>query len=77
MRKVTFAENSIEEWAIDKRRIGRPRDQWTDETKNAVWKKFRHLEDRQGHKKQNKKTRYKHKPMQEAYIHTWAEERKF
>ena len=27
MRKVTFAENSIEEWAIDKRRVGRPRDQ--------------------------------------------------
>ena len=33
MRKVTFAENSIEEWAFNKRRTGRPKDQWIEETK--------------------------------------------
>jgi hypothetical protein len=77
MRKVTFAENSIEEWAINKRRTGRPKDQWIEETKRAAWKKCRHMEDRQGHKKQQKRTKYKRKPIQEAYLHTWAEERKF
>ena len=77
MRKVTFAENTIQEWAFDKRRIGRPRDQWTEATKKAIWKKCRHMEDRQGHQKQNKKTKYRQKPIQDAYIHTWAEERQY
>ena len=77
MRKVTFRENTIQEWACDKRRVGRPRDQWTEATKQAIWKKHRHMEDRQGHRRQHKRTKYKRKPIQEAYIHTWAEERHF
>ena len=77
MRKVTFAANTIEEWGFDKRRVGRPKDQWLFETKRTVWKKCRHMEDRQGHKKQNKRTKYKGKPLQEAYLDTWAVERRF
>ena len=77
MRKVTFQENTIEEWAFDKRRIGRPRDQWTEAVKEDIWKKFRHMEDRQGHRRPNKRTKYKQKPLQNAYIHTWADERRF
>jgi len=77
MRKVTFAANTIEEWGFDKRRVGRPKDQWLFETKRTVWKKCRHMEDRQGHKKQNKRTKYKGKPLQEAYLDTWAGERRF
>ena len=77
MRKVTFQENTTEEWAFDKRRIGRPRDQWTEAVKEDIWKKFRHMEDRQGHRRPNKRTKYKQKPLQNAYIHTWAGERHF
>ena len=77
MRKVTFAANTIEEWGFDKRRVGRPKDQWLFETKRTAWKKCRHLADRQGHKKQNKRTKYKGKPLQEAYLDTWADERRF
>ena len=39
--------------------------------------KCRHMEDRQGHSKPDKKTKYKGKDLQEAYIHTWAEDRHF
>ena len=39
--------------------------------------KCRHMEDRQGYSKPDKGTKYKGKPLQEAYIHTRAEERKF
>ena len=77
MRKVTLAADNIVEWGFDKRRVGRPKDQWLFETKKAAWKKCRHLEDRQGHKKQNKRTKYRGKLMQDAYIHTWADERRF
>ena len=77
MRKVTFAADNIVEWGFDKRRVGRPKDQWLFETKRAAWKKCRHLEDRQGHRKQNKRTKYRGKPVQDAYIHTWADERQF
>ena len=77
MRKVTFAANTIVEWGFDKRRVGRPKDQWLFETKRAAWKKCRHMEDRQGHRKQNKRTKYRGKPVQDAYIHTWADERQF
>ena len=57
MRKVTFAANTIEEWGFDKRRVGRPKDQWLFESKRTAWKKCRHMEDRQGHRKQNKRTK--------------------
>ena len=79
MRKVTFKENTIQEWAFDKRRVGRPKDQWTEATKKAIWKKHRHLtfEDRQGHRRPDKRTKYKQKPLQNAYIHTWADARHF
>ena len=77
MRKVTFAPNTVEEWGFAQRRVGRPKDQWVHESKKAVWKKCRHMEDRQGHIKQHKRTKYKGKPLQDAYIHTWAEERHF
>ena len=37
--------------------------------------KCRHMEDRQGHAKPHKKTKHKGKYLQDAYIHTWAEDR--
>ena len=77
MRKVTFAPNTVEECRYAQRKVGRPKDQWLHESKKAVWKKCRHVEDRQGHKKQNKRTKHKGKPLQDAYIHTWAGERHF
>ena len=77
MRKVTFAPNTVEEWGFAQRRVGRPKDQWLHEAKKTAWKKCRHMEDRQGHTKQQKQTKYKGKPIQDAYIHTWAEERRF
>ena len=49
----------------------------TVEEVREMWKKCRHMEDRQGYKKQQMRTKYKRKPIQEAYLHTWAEERKF
>ena len=77
MRKVTFAQNTVEEWGFAQRRVGRPKDQWIHESRKAVWKKCRHMEDRQGHKKKNKRTKYKGTAMQDAYIHIWGGERQF
>ena len=77
MRKVTFSPNTIVEWGYAHRRVGRPKDQWLYETKKLVWKKCRHMEDRQGHSKPDKKTKFKGKDLQEAYIYTWAEDRHF
>ena len=77
MRKVTFMPSTIKEWGTAHRRVGRPKDQWLYETKKLVWKKCRHMEDKQGHSKPDKRTKYKGKPLQETYIHTWAEDRCF
>ena len=77
MKKITFLPNTIEEWGFAHRRVGRPKDQWLHETKKLVWKKCRHMENRQGYKKADKRTKYKGKTLQEAYIHTWAEDRCF
>ena len=77
MRKVTFLPNTIEEWGFAHRRVGRPKDQWLHETKKLVWEKCRHMEDRQGYAKPDKRTKYKGKTLQETYIHTWAEDRCF
>ena len=77
MRKVTFKPNSIRNWNTPLRRVGRPREQWIHGAKKQAWKKCRHMEDRQGSSKPDKRTKYKGKPTQEAWIHTWAEERHF
>jgi hypothetical protein len=77
MRKVTFKPNSIRNWNTPLKRVGRPREQWILGAKKQAWKKCRHMQDRQGHIKPDKRTKYKKKPIQEAYIHTWAEERHF
>jgi hypothetical protein len=77
MRKVTFAPSTIVEWGFASRRVGRPKDQWLFESKKTVWKKCRHMEDRQGHKKVDKITKYKETPLQDAWIYTWGEERHF
>ena len=77
MRKVTFKPDTIRNWNTPLRRVGRPKEQWIQSAKKQVWKKCRHLEDRQGSRKPDKRTKYKGKPLQEAWIHTWAEERHF
>ena len=77
MRKATFLPSTIKEWGTTHRRVGRPKDQWLYETKKLVWKKCRHMEDKQGHSKPDKRTEYKGKALQEAYIRTWAEDRCF
>jgi hypothetical protein len=77
MRKVTFQPETIQEWGTSHRRVGRPKEQWLQGAKKQARKKCRHMEDRQGHTKPDKRTKYKGKPLQEAYIHTWAEERQF
>jgi hypothetical protein len=75
MRKVTFRPNTIRAWGTPLRRVGRPKNQWLHSAKTQVWKKCRHMEDRQTHNRPNKRTKYKGKRLQEAYIHLWAEDR--
>ena len=77
MRKVTFRPNSIRNWRTPLRRVGRPEEQWTEGAKKQAWKKCRHMQDRQGNKKPDKRTKYKGKPLQEAYLHSWADGRHF
>ena len=59
MRKVTVLPGTTEEWGFAHRRVRRPKDQWLHETKKLAWKKCRYMEDRQGHKQPNKRTKYK------------------
>ena len=77
MRKVTFVPGTVTERGFAHRRVGRPRQQWLYESKKLAWKKCRHMEDKHGHSRPDKRTKYKEKPLQEAYLHTWAEERHF
>ena len=77
MRKVTFQAGTIKDRGFAQRRVGRPKQQWLFEAKNLAWKKCRYMEDRQGCTRQDKRTKYKGKDLQEAYLHTWAEERHF
>ena len=77
MRKVTFKPNTVRQWCTPLRRVGRPKEQWIQGAKNQAWKKCRHMEDKQGSKNPNKRTKYKKKPLQEAYLHLWAGERQF
>ena len=77
MRKVTFKPDSIRNWSTPLKRVGRPKEQWVQGAKTQAWKKCRHLQDRQGYRKPDKRTKYKKKPLQEAYLYTWAEERQF
>ena len=77
MRKVTFRPNSIRAWRTPLRRVGRPREQWITGAKKQAWKKCRHMQDKQGWKNPTRRTKYKGKPLQEAYLFTWAEERFF
>ena len=77
MRQVTFKPGGVRNWSTPIRRVGRPKEQWIQGAKKQAWKKCRHLQNRQGHKNLQKRTKYKKKPVQEAYLHTWAEERQF
>ena len=77
MRKVTFKPNTIRNWNTPLRRVGRPKEQWIQSAKTQVWKKCRHREDRQASSKPDKRTKYKGKQLQDAYIHLWAEDRHF
>ena len=37
IHKVSFENNKIRKWIHDKRRVGRPRANWTEETIREIW----------------------------------------
>ena len=65
LRQVTFEDDSASRLKIGKQRVGRPKQNWTRYTKEAIWKDIL-----------NKFDKYKEKDEQDALIYEAAVQRK-
>ena len=77
LREVTLYQGSANPLEYDKRRVGKPREQWAKNAMEEVWKKWRKDAPKVNASKPNKRRKYKASNRQNKHILNWAIGRRF
>jgi hypothetical protein len=77
LRQVSLKPNSATPLDWGTRRLGKPRQKWTESTMNKVWKQLRHEAPKINSSNPFRKRKYKASTRQHKYIFEWAMNRKF